>query len=47
MAIIDKGKIVAVGGIDTLRKMANAEIDARLEDVFLRLTAEAEDPARS
>ncbi len=42
IAIIDKGKIVAVGGIDSLRKMANAEIDARLEDVFLRLTAESE-----
>ncbi len=41
IAIIDKGKIVAVGGIDSLRKMANAEIDARLEDVFLRLTAES------
>src|SRR5881628_3521648 len=42
IAIIDKGKIVAIGGIDSLRKMANAEIDARLEDVFLRLTAESE-----
>ncbi len=42
IAIIDKGKIVAVGGIDSLRKMANAEIHARLEDVFLRLTAESE-----
>ncbi len=40
IAIIDKGKIVAVGGIESLRKMANAETDARLEDVFLRLTAE-------
>ena len=43
IAIIDRGKIVAVGDIGTLRKMANAEIDARLEDVFLRLTAEAEE----
>jgi len=40
IAIIDKGKIVAVGGIESLRKIANAEKDARLEDVFLRLTAE-------
>ncbi len=40
IAIIDKGKIVAMGGIESLRKMANAETDARLEDVFLRLTAE-------
>ena len=43
IAIIDRGKIVAIGDIESLRKMANAEVDARLEDVFLRLTAEAED----
>lgn len=43
IAIIDLGKIVAVGDVESLRKMANAEIDARLEDVFLRLTAEAEE----
>ncbi len=41
IAIIDRGKIVAIGGIESLRKMANAEIDARLEDVFLRLTSES------
>ncbi len=47
IAIIDKGKIVAVGGIESLRKMANAETNARLEDVFLRLTSESVDePAR-
>ncbi len=40
IAIIDKGKIVAMGGIESLRKIANVETDARLEDVFLRLTAE-------
>src|SRR6266571_3306762 len=40
IAIIDKGKIVAMGGIVSLRKIANVETDARLEDVFLRLTAE-------
>ncbi len=45
IAIIDHGKIVAVGDIESLRKMARAESDARLEDVFLRLTAEkGEDP---
>lgn len=43
IAIIDHGKIVAVGDIESLRKMANAENDARLEDVFLRLTAEKSD----
>ena len=47
IAIIDHGKIVAVGDIESLRKMANTESDARLEDVFLRLTEEkGEDPAR-
>jgi ABC-2 type transport system ATP-binding protein len=47
IAIIDHGKIVAVGDIEGLRKMANTESDARLEDVFLRLTEEkGEDPAR-
>jgi len=40
IAIIDHGKIIAVGNLDSLRKMANTESDARLEDVFLRLTAE-------
>jgi ABC-2 type transport system ATP-binding protein len=40
IAIIDHGKIVAVGDIESLRRMANTESDARLEDVFLRLTAE-------
>src|SRR6266566_1151999 len=45
IAIIDHGKIVAVGDLESLRKMAKAESDARLEDVFLRLTAEkGEDP---
>jgi ABC-2 type transport system ATP-binding protein len=40
IAIIDHGRIVAVDNIEGLRKMANTESDARLEDVFLRLTAE-------
>lgn len=47
IAIIDHGKIVAVGDIESLRRMANTESDARLEDVFLRLTEEkGEEPAR-
>ena len=47
IAIIDHGKIVAVGDIESLRHMANTASDARLEDVFLRLTEEkGEDPAR-
>jgi len=44
IAIIDKGRIIAVGSIDSLRKMANAETGARLEEIFLRLTAESEGP---
>jgi ABC-2 type transport system ATP-binding protein len=47
IAIIDRGRIIAVGGIESLRKMANAGTDAKLEDIFLRLTAESEEPARS
>ncbi len=47
IAIIDRGKIVAVGGIESLRRMANAEMDARLEDIFLRLTAEVEESIKT
>jgi len=47
IAIIDHGKIVAVGDIESLRKVANTKSDAGLEDVFLRLTEEkGEEPAR-
>ena len=47
IGIIDGGRIVAVGRIEELRKMANIDSDARLEDVFLRLTAEkGEEPFR-
>jgi ABC-2 type transport system ATP-binding protein len=38
IAIIDKGKIVAVGELNSLRKIANANDDAKLDDVFLKLT---------
>jgi ABC-2 type transport system ATP-binding protein len=40
IAIIDKGSIVALGALDSLRKMADAGKDARLDEVFLKLTAE-------
>ena len=40
IAIIDHGKIVALDTVEGLRKMANTSSDARLEDVFLRLTEE-------
>ena len=41
IAIIDRGKIVAVGELNSLRKMANTRDDARLDDVFLKLTESA------
>ena len=47
IGIIDHGKIVAVGDVESLRHLANTASDARLEDVFLRLTEEkGEDPIR-
>jgi ABC-2 type transport system ATP-binding protein len=38
IAIIDRGKIVAVGELNSLRKIANTKDDAKLDDVFLKLT---------
>ncbi len=38
IAIIDRGKIIAMGKLDSLRKLANSNDDARLDDVFLKLT---------
>lgn len=38
IAIIDRGRIVAMGELDSLRKLANSNDDARLDDVFLKLT---------
>src|SRR5690242_17528360 len=47
IGIIDRGRIVAVGSVDELRVLANTGSDSRLEDVFLRLTAEkGEEPIR-
>jgi ABC-2 type transport system ATP-binding protein len=40
MAIIDRGNIIALGGLEGLRRMANAGEDARLDEVFLKLTSE-------
>jgi ABC-2 type transport system ATP-binding protein len=41
IAIIDKGNIIALGGLEGLRRMTNAGKDARLDEVFLKLTAES------
>jgi ABC-2 type transport system ATP-binding protein len=38
IAIIDKGRIVAVGELNSLRKLANSNDDAKLDDIFLKLT---------
>ncbi len=46
IAIIDKGSIIALGALDSLRKMADAGKDARLDEVFLKLTAETGVAAR-
>lgn len=43
IAIIDKGSIIALGDLERLRKLADAGNDARLEEVFLRLTATTAD----
>ena len=40
IAIIDKGNIIALGPLDSLRRMADTGKDARLDEVFLKLTAE-------
>ncbi|HEV2389622.1 MAG TPA: ABC transporter ATP-binding protein [Nitrososphaerales archaeon] len=40
IAIIDRGSIIALGALDSLRRMADAGKDARLDEVFLKLTAE-------
>jgi len=42
VAILDRGRIVAQGSLEELRDAARAGEDATLEDVFLRLTQEAE-----
>jgi len=43
LAIIDKGKIVASGGIDALREKAAAGSEANLDEIFLRLTEDSGD----
>lgn len=40
IVIIDKGTVVATGGLETLRKLADTKGDARLDEVFLKLTEE-------
>jgi ABC-2 type transport system ATP-binding protein len=39
--IIDKGVVVATGGLESLRRLADTKGDARLDEVFLKLTEES------
>jgi ABC-2 type transport system ATP-binding protein len=41
IVIIDRGSVVATGGLESLRKLADARGDARLDEVFLKLTEES------
>jgi len=41
IAIIDKGSIIALGSLESLRKLAGSGKDARLDEVFLKLTKDA------
>ena len=41
IAIIDRGSILAVGDLQALRTLADAGKDARLDEVFLKLTEES------
>jgi ABC-2 type transport system ATP-binding protein len=39
IAIMDRGSIIAQGSLDSLRRMAGAGKDSRLDEVFLKLTS--------
>ncbi|HYC26639.1 MAG TPA: ABC transporter ATP-binding protein [Nitrososphaerales archaeon] len=41
ITIIDRGTVIAEGGLESLRKLADAKGDARLDEVFLKLTEES------
>jgi ABC-2 type transport system ATP-binding protein len=41
MLIIDKGSMIASGGLEGLRRLADAKGDARLVEVFLKLTEDS------
>ncbi len=41
IAIIDRGRIAAVGALESLRALAETNSDARLDEVFLKLTADS------
>ncbi len=39
--IIDRGTIIASGGLESLRRLADTKADARLDEVFLKLTEDS------
>lgn len=39
--IIDKGTVIASGGLESLRRLADTKADARLDEVFLKLTEDS------
>ncbi len=41
IVIIDRGVVIATGPLETLRRLADAKGDARLDEVFLKLTEES------
>jgi ABC-2 type transport system ATP-binding protein len=41
IVIIDRGTVIASGGLESLRKLADAKGDARLVEVFLKLTEDS------
>jgi ABC-2 type transport system ATP-binding protein len=41
IAIIDKGSIIALGSLESLRRVAGTGNDSRLDEVFLKLTTDA------
>jgi ABC-type multidrug transport system ATPase subunit len=40
IVIIDRGNVIATGGLEDLRRLAQTRGDARLDEVFLKLTEE-------
>jgi ABC-2 type transport system ATP-binding protein len=38
IVIIDRGNVIATGGLESLRRLADTKADARLDEVFLKLT---------
>lgn len=41
IVIIDKGVVIATGGLESLRRLADTKGDARLDEVFLKLTEDS------